>query len=162
MNTVAKFVNQETGKSLTIVVSESKAEMYREVSIKGMEIGKTSFMKLVGGKVSEACGWTVQFAPETIEEIAADSSLQELVEVLAKIGVETNTKVAKTEQYVTFKVKEGRIQANPTKGGKYSLMFFPRKGFGPDEITKFSVAEVKSQYTRLEPMTANSIALELI
>lgn len=160
MNTIVTFKNASTQVTLSMVVVESKSEMYRVASIKGMEIGRTSFMKLVNAKVESACGWSVSFAPEVVEDIAASEevTLNNLITVLASKNVDTVKKVAKTEAYVTFQVKEGRIQANPKKNGSFSLMFYPRKGFGPDEISKFEVLETKSQYTRLSPLTATEIA----
>ena len=160
MNTIVTFKNASTQVTLSMVVVESKSEMYRTASIKGMEIGRTSFMKLVNAKVETACGWSVSFAPEVVEDIADSSevSLNNLITTLAESGVVSELKSDKTKTYLTFKVQEGRIHATPKKGGVFSLMFYPRKGFGPDEISKFEVLETKSQYTRLSPLTATEIA----
>jgi len=159
MNTITKLVNNETHAVIVLDTTASKAEQYRTATVAGMDMGKSSFMRLVDGKVEHACGWVKVVEQETVGHIAEDvlGKLNQIKDILAAKGYSTVVKQSATETYGTVVVEEGRIQFNPVKKG-LSLMFYPKKGMEPKDIAKkgFKVEIEKSQYARLEQMEVNS------
>lgn len=159
MNTITKLTNAASNTVVVLNTEVSKAEQFRQATLDGAVIGRTSFMNLVNGKVEVACGWTLAVEEETVEVIAADTSddittLKIVCEALQAKGLKTNVKAATTENYGTVVVEGlGRIQFNPTKKG-LSLMFFPCKGAEVKDIAdKFEIAKECAQYARLETMS---------
>lgn len=163
MNMITKLVSTVVEVSITLNTEVSKAEQFRQATLEGANIGRTSFMNLVNGKVEEACGWklvTVEETPTMIaEEVEGEVALESVVEVLASKGLKTNIKRANTEVYATVVLEGlGRLQLNPTKKG-FSLMFFPCKGAEVKDIAVkgFTIKAEKAQYGRLETVTADQL-----
>lgn len=163
MNMITKLVSTVVEVSITLNTEVSKAEQFRQATLEGANIGRTSFMNLVNGKVEEACGWklvTVEETPAVIAEGAeGQAALESVIEVLASKGLKTNIKNASTEVYATVVLEGlGRLQVNPTKKG-FSLMFFPCKGAEVKDITVkgFAIKAEKAQYGRLETVTADQL-----
>lgn len=167
MNMITKLVSTVVEASITLNTEVSKAEQFRQATLEGANIGRTSFMNLVNGKVEEACGWklvTVEETPAAIAEgVEGQAALESVIEVLASKGLKTNIKNASTEVYATVVLEGlGRLQLNPTKKG-FSLMFFPCKGAEARDILVkgFEIVSEKSQYARLNTLSAEKI-IELI
>lgn len=163
MNMITKLVSTVVEASITLNTEVSKAEQFRQATLEGANIGRTSFMNLVNGKVEEACGWklvTVEETPAVIAEgVEGQAALESVIEVLASKGLKTNIKNASTEVYATVVLEGlGRLQLNPTKKG-FSLMFFPCKGAEVKDITVkgFAIKAEKAQYGRLETVTADQL-----
>ena len=164
MNMITKLVSTVVEVSITLNTEVSKAEQFRQATLEGANIGRTSFMNLVNGKVEEACGWklvTVEETPAVLAEgVEGQAALESVIEVLASKGLKTNIKNASTEVYATVVLEGlGRLQLNPTKKG-FSLMFFPCKGAEVKDITVkgFAIKAEKAQYGRLETVTADQLS----
>lgn len=163
MNMITKLVNTAVEASIVLNTEVSKAEQFRQATLEGATIGRTSFMNLVNGKVEEACGWklaTIEETPAVIAEgVEGEAALESVIEILAAKGLKTNIKHATTEVYATVVLEGlGRLQLNPTKKG-FSLMFFPCKGAEVKDITVrgFTIKAEKAQYGRLETVTADQL-----
>ncbi|MGL4353135.1 MAG: hypothetical protein ACRCTP_04260 [Aeromonas popoffii] len=161
MNTITKLINTASNTVVVLNTEVSKAEQFRQATLDGAVIGRTSFMNLVNGKVEMACGWTLKVEEETVEAIAAETNEVEALEAvcatLTEKGLKANVKVANTEVYGTVVVEGlGRIQFNPTKKG-LSLMFFPCKGAEVKDIAeKFEITKECAQYGRLATTSIKS------
>lgn len=163
MNMITKLVSTVVEVSITLNTEVSKAEQFRQATLEGASIGRTSFMNLVNGKVEEACGWKLVVEEEAPAEAASsvegDADLESVIEILASKGMKTNIKRASTELYGTVVLEGlGRLQLNPTKKG-FSLMFFPSKGAEVKDIQVkgFEIKAEKAQYGRLETVTADQL-----
>lgn len=157
MNMITKLVNVATSASIVLNTEVSKAEQFRQVTLEGADVGRTSFMNLLNGKVQETRGW--KLVVEEVVEEAVEATLESVIEVLAAKGLKTNIKNASTEVYATVVLEGlGRLQLNPTKKG-FSLMFFPCKGAEVKDITVkgFEIKAEKAQYGRLETVTADQL-----
>lgn len=163
MNTITKLINAASNTVVVLNTEVSKAEQFRQATLEGAVIGRTSFMNLVNGKVEMACGWTLKVEEETVEAVAAAGNSTDLEVLnavslaLAAKGLKANVKAANTESYGTVVVEgKGRIQFNPTKKG-LSLMFFPCKGAEVKDIAdQFEITKECAQYGRLATMSIKS------
>ena len=161
MTNFIKFVNASTNSIVLVENNDSSAEMFRDASTQGIEMGRTSFNNLLKGKVEMVKGWViaVEVAPEVSNTDNAVELLNKLQVELSSIGKELKIKEAKTETYATLKTEDGRLQFNPKKNGSFSVMFFSNKG--AETTLGLEVETAKSQYSRLKPLDLASIVTAL-
>ena len=155
------FVNASNNSTVVVEKNDSSAEMYRDATTNGLEMGRTSFNNLIKGKVEAVKGWSIQVevAPEVSSTDSAVELLNKLQVELSSIGQELKIKEAKTETYATLKTEDGRLQFNPKKNGSFSVMFFSNKG--AETTLGLEVETAKSQYSRLKPLDLASIVTAL-
>lgn len=60
MKTLTQIRNTETNVTITIDTTASKAEQFRQVALKGCDLGKTSFNNILSGKTQTAKGWILE------------------------------------------------------------------------------------------------------
>lgn len=153
------ITNNQT--SFTFNTEISKSEMFRIAQEKGFTGGKTSFMNLINGKVSEACGFFMQ-EMKKVEQPVSNTKMNKEVKlnVLASIREEFDLliKDANTETYGTFLVGQGRVQISPLNNGEFSVMVFPKKGYVVPEVAELVAgSEAKSQYVKMPNMDLNQL-----
>lgn len=157
MTTITQLRNIETNATIVLNVEAPKLAQFRDAAVAGFTGGQTSFRNLLNGKTASVKGWVLEVVEEKKVEAEVTSTFN-AVAALEAMNVDV-IKEAKTETYGTIANKAGRFQLNPLRNGKFSVMFFPKKGVSGIAIALHAghPSDVKSQYVKFGKMDAEAI-----
>ncbi|QZI90409.1 hypothetical protein MYOV003v1_p0085 [Vibrio phage 207E48.1] len=151
MNTLTQLRNIETNATIVINTADSVLAQFRNATLEGFTGGQSSYRNLVNAKTSSVKGWVLEVVQEEQEVKKATFNAVAILEYLCVDVI----KEAKTETYGTINGQYGRTQINPLQNGKFSVMFFPKKGVDAQMVcNKLGRGDVKSQYTKLGKVNA--------
>lgn len=133
-----------------------KNQLWKVAQEEGFEGDRTSFLRLVEGKIKSSHGYTIQ-----TQNVVRPNSLSsaDKIKLLKDFRFPVHIVDAATETYATIKVNCGRAQINPLNNGMFSVMVLPHKGVSPEDIVKeIGIGKGRSQYAQFGKLTAAEVA----
>lgn len=134
-----------------------RTEMWKEAQEAGFEGSRTSFFRLVDGKVESTCGYNIKKQQVVMQSQKVTEAIDK-VAALKAFDFETHIVEANTETYGTVNVNCGRVQINPLNNGMFSVLVLPKKGFSVKDAAKMAgIGKEKAQYVQVGKLTAAEV-----